>query len=1004
MKGSEAKIIDFLEGAGKRFVIPVYQRKYDWREEHCRQLYEDLKRIIRENREGHFFGSIVSSVVGNGAVTEYHIIDGQQRLTTVTLLLLAICRLIQSRKVTTKDYSLENQIYTRFLVNQWAREDDKIKLRPIKEDREALAKLFGDKEDFDPVANLTLNYRLFCSLLEKEEVSVDELFNAIGKLEIISITLEEKDNAQLIFESLNSTGLALSEGDKIRNFVLMGQPPREQEFLYSNFWTTIERCTRGDVSSFVRDYLSIKQQITPNINNVYRAFKEYVLRTQHPIAGILEDLQRYARFYEKLLSCKSGINNRMLDDCLYRMSRLEIAVTRPFFMEVFRLNQDGKLSGEDVSQIFLITENYLFRRNICDVPTSALNKIFLNLNREILRFDNTAENYVSKFIYALTNKKESGRFPSDAEFSSALAVKQVYMMRGKYKAYLFERLENYGTIESKDVYTHLDNSVYTIEHIMPQHLTPTWMDELGANAVEIHQTWLHRLANLTLSGYNPSLSNKSFIEKRNHEVGGYRASGLRMNQKLSNKEKWGIDELEERNEELLVLAKKIWSYPESDFMPMAREFDSYSLDDENADLTGRNIVKYSYQNTEQPVTSWVDMFEHVIMFLHSKDRSILFAQAHHPSSQLTHYVSNEASMLNRALKIDDGIYVEVNTNTDQKMAILRRLFAMFDADPMDLVFYLRDEEQERKAEDNRDKVRRRYWTYALPIIRKQYSDSKMFSKCSPVSSNTLTCNVGKRGIGICCVANRNSARIDFYLGHADTGRNKKVFDILYLNKNKIERELGVSLIWKRADECKASWLSFALPNVSINNESDWPRMAKFHAEWSKKICSVVIPYIPAEEDYSARLETLAEIFREWASDREYVNLHASRSIRRYTRFTTDAMSSIIPDIPNAPSAWGTDNHYFYEVVNITGKEAFIKLVINAQNANEEFLAICERINEFYPAPFSKKKNWLWRQVFRSSTIEIADNFSKEDIFNQRDTCLKEIQTYEADLQHKLSDT
>ncbi|MCD7946358.1 MAG: HNH endonuclease family protein [Clostridiales bacterium] len=289
---------------------------------------------------------------------------------------------------------------------------------------------------------------------------------------------------------------------------------------------------------------------------------------------LLEDLLRYARLYEKLLTCRSGLNSKKLDDCLYRMMRLEIVVTRPFLMEVLRLNQVGKLTVDDVLSVFLITESYLFRRNICEVPTNALNKIFLNLNREILRYDNTANDYVNKMIYTLRSKKESGRFPDDREFTQALATKQVYQMRGKYKAYLFERFENYGTVETKDVYTHLDNNVYSIEHIMPQHLTPAWTEALGPNYAEIHATWLHRLANLTLTGYNPSLSNNSFSEKRDAKEGGYRASGLKMNQKIARKDSWGLPELEERSAEMTERAKTIWAYPKTDFVPTKKEFDS----------------------------------------------------------------------------------------------------------------------------------------------------------------------------------------------------------------------------------------------------------------------------------------------------------------------------------------------------------------------------------------------------------------------------------------------
>jgi uncharacterized protein with ParB-like and HNH nuclease domain len=797
---------------------------------------------------------------------------------------------------------LDDQINDRFLISPWAKEDDKIKLRPVKSDREALAKLFGEEEDYDPASNLTLNYRFFCDQILKEEVSVDDLYAAIGKLEIISITLDQHDNAQLIFESLNSTGLALTEGDKIRNYILMGQPPKDQNKLYDTYWTTIERCTGNDVSGFVRDYLSVKQQVTPTISNVYRTFKEYAEKAQLPIEALLEDLRRYARFFEKLLTCKSGLKEKKLDDCLYRMARLEIVVTRPFLMEVLRLNQDGKLTVDDVLQIFLITENYLFRRNICEVPTNALNKIFLNLNREILRYDNTADNYVQKFIYALLSKKESGRFPDDEEFTTALAAKQVYQMRGKYKAYLFERFENFGTIETKDVYTHLDNNVYTIEHIMPQHLTPAWTEALGANAAEIHATWLHRLANLTLTGYNPNLSNKTFAEKRDSEEGGYKASGLKMNQKISNKESWGLPELEERNDEMITLAKKIWAYPQTAFVPAEKEFDSCTLDDENAELTGRDIAKYSYQNVEQPVTSWADMFEHVVKFLHQKDKSVLSGLAYSSSStDLANYVSSTEEGLRSALKIDDHIFMERNTSTALKMSILRRLFALYDADPMDLVFYLKDTESEKVAEASRFEIRKRYWAYALPIIQKQHAHRGTFSNCNPVTSNTESGFFGISGFCISCIANYDSARIDFYMGKSDAAQNKAAFDLLRSHKDEIEEELGISLVWERADEYKASWLCYHLRDVSITNEADWPRMAKFHAEWSDKICNAVLPYLQNEDDASARLTDIAGILRQWTVEQDAVNENLAKCNRTYTRFTTNGMSEILPDIPNGRS-------------------------------------------------------------------------------------------------------
>lgn len=1001
MKGSEAKMTAFMEGADKRYVIPVYQRKYDWKYENCRQLYDDLKKIVTDGRESHFFGSIVSAVVPNGSKIEYHIIDGQQRLTTITLLLLAIRNLISQGKVTTNEGKLDEQISQRFLISPWASEDDKIKLRPVKSDREALAKLFGDEEDYDHSSNLTINYQFFCDMLIKEEVPVADLYAAIGKLEIISITLDQGDNAQLIFESLNSTGLALTEGDKIRNYVLMGLPAQNQTKYYDTYWAKIEECTNNYVSGFVRDYLSIKQQVTPTVNNVYRAFKSYAESVSLPIDTLLTDLLRYARFFEKLLTCKSGLKEQKLDDCLYRLMRLEIVVTRPFLMEVLRLHQDGKLTTDDVLRIFLITENYLFRRNICEVPTNALNKIFLNLNKEIIRYDNTADDYVSKFIYALISKKESGRFPDDNEFGLALAEKQVYQMRGKYKAYLFERFENYGTIETKDVYTHLDNNVYTIEHIMPQHLTPAWNESLGANAAEIHATWLHRLANLTLTGYNPNLSNNTFIEKRDAKEGGYKASGLKMNQKIATKETWGLSELEERNKEMLELAMEIWAYPETSFVPSEKEFDSCTLDDENFDLTGRDIAKYSYLTTEQPVTSWTDMFEHVVKFLHQKDKSVLMSLAYSKkeSTDLAAYVSNNESDLRSALKIDENLYIEKNTSTTLKMSILRRIFALYEADPMDLVFYLKDSEMKKASDAGRHEIRRRYWEYALPIIQEQHTHRGTFSGCNPTTSNTVSGFFGISGFCISCIANYDNARIDFYLGNGDTQKNKETFDLLYKHKAEIESKLGITLDWDRADNYKASWMCYHLDNVSITNEADWPRMAKFHAEWSDKICGVMLEYLLSDED--KRYNAIVAIFREWVQSKEGAHLDMIRCSRTYTRFTTDGMTAILPDIPDAPSGWNTDNHYFYEIINRNGKTTYIQLAISSKNITDEFRAICDNVNKYYPAKMDKD-DWQWRTPFKTTTIELGDELDKEAIVAKLDSCMQEILAFESDLANKLN--
>lgn len=796
----------------------------------------------------------------------------------------------------------------------------------------------------------------------------------------------------------------------------MGMSPKDQEHYYDDFWTKIESATANDVSGFVRDYLSIKTLVTPTINNVYQAFKKYSEEAELPVENLLTELLRYARHYEKLLTCKSGLNNKKLDDCIYRLKRLEIVVTRPFFMEVLRLNQDKKLSVDEVLRIFEITENYLFRRNICEVPTNALNKIFLNLNKEIYRYDSTPSNYVDKFIYALLSKRESGRFPDDTEFTEALETKAVYQMRGKYKAYLFERLENFGTIESKDVYTHLDNSVYSIEHIMPQHLTPAWVESLGPNAEEIHTTWLHRLANLTLTGYNPNLSNNPFADKRDAENGGYKASGLRMNQKIAQKDTWGLPELEERNAELLAYAKKIWSYPTTTFVPAEKEFDSCTLDDENVDLTGRDIVKYSYQNLEQPVTSWADMLEHIVKYIHQKDKSVLSSLAYSQSSStdLVTYISTNPDTLRSAFKVDEDIYFEKGSSTTLKMSILRRLFALYDLDPMDLVFYLRDAESDKAADEGRYELRKRYWTYALPIIQQAHSHRGSFSNVTPGTSNWCSGYFGVGGFSISCIANYNEAWVALWMSNSDAAKNKRGFDLLYAHKDEIEHEIeNYDLSWTRAEEHKASWISYTLKGVSITNESDWPRMAKFHAEWSSKIADAMIPYLsdlgseadisPEKAEKNKALLQISTLVKEWAASRAekgMVTIDLDRCNRTYTRFRTPFMDKLIPDTDGTKSGWNSANHYFYEIVNRTGNSAYIQLALSSKEMPQDQLELSDRINAVYPSKYDKP-DWQWRTPFRTETISFDDLTDKEEVFARLDESLQSIRIFEEDLQQKL---
>ena len=308
MNGQGKLLVHFLRYVEK-LIIPVYQRNYDWQEANCRKLYQDLVYAIRGNKRWHFFGSIVSVSDPMGSNSEYLLIDGQQRITTVSLLLLAMANLIKEGKVTPENDDLYAQITKKYLVDEINPQKRKMKLKPIKGDQDAYERLWGDPSEFNRASNITQNYLYFYNEIQKQAVTIDQLYKAVEKLQIIDITLTPPDDdPQLVFESLNSTGLELNEGDKIRNFVLMGLDIEEQERFYDSYWNPIEKSAgynkqnnSYDVSPFIRDYLSIKQKKITGMKDIYTEFKAYAEKMPGEMESIMKDLLDYAKRYNKLL-------------------------------------------------------------------------------------------------------------------------------------------------------------------------------------------------------------------------------------------------------------------------------------------------------------------------------------------------------------------------------------------------------------------------------------------------------------------------------------------------------------------------------------------------------------------------------------------------------------------------------------------------------------------------------------------------------------------------------
>lgn len=843
MHGSEQFLLQFMEGSSNRFFIPVYQRNYEWKLEQCKQLYDDLVRVSKENRKSHFFGSIVSAPVENGAMGHHLLIDGQQRVTTVSLLLLAIANLINDGKVKATNSKLSQKIVEEYLIDKFAEDEDhKLKLKTAKNDQDNYSRLFSDDKEIPQNTNLAINYSYFCNRILQGELTPDELFQSISKLQIINIYLSADDNPQLIFESLNSTGLDLSEGDKVRNYVLMGLKSSLQEKYYKKYWHEIEKNTEFNVSLFLRDYLSIKNQVTPVFSRIYPVFKEYAQRHPSPdIEPILEDLLIYSKIYGLLLDPK-GVSTA-LQRSITRLNRFEATVTRPFLMEVLRTSQKEPdiVPTRDVERIFILVESYLLRRQVCDIPSNALNKIFVTLHRDIMRLDGKLNDYYNKLNYILLQKTESGLFPDDELFLDSLSTKRIYQMRAKSKQYILERFENRDSKEYKDIWGYLDSKQYTIEHVMPQTLSAEWRTALGPNYAEIHARWLDRLANLTLTTYNPDYSNLPFETKKTME-NGYLRSGIAMNLEIAQYDTWDEEALIHRNDSMMKQAKKLWPMAISSYEPPEDELHVFSLADD-FDIVGRRITRFSLEGAEQNVDSWLEMFSKVIGTLYMNNPTPLNQAM---TSEKTYNLVSDFLVITpasegEANKISDGLYFKAGTNNQKKFNLLRIILALYNIEETDLVFYLRKPEPNVVTpESGVPKLRYDFWSFALPGIIKQ---TGRFKNRNPLSCNVYNSETEIKGVWIGINANLNKCRVDLTIRTESREKTNDIFDYLHNDRQHLQQAVKYPITWQNKPEHKSAFMSINLEGFGIEHEANWENCADFLAYGVNAMEEKVVPLI-----------------------------------------------------------------------------------------------------------------------------------------------------------------
>ncbi|WQS28206.1 DUF262 and DUF1524 domain-containing protein [Helicobacter pylori] len=548
MKAKATPLLKFIKDNQKnQLVIPIYQRVYSWEKEQCKQLWDDIIKVGGDDKmDGHFIGSILYVLDGfTHSNNTLLIIDGQQRLTTITLLLTALRNHWSDKRKEIEDH---------YLINSDKDGDKKFRLILSDSDKDTLLSLIDKdrRKPSEPSSKIVENFKFFEKWISENTNKLETIFKGLEKLMIVYIALEKgKDDPQLIFESMNSKGMELKQTDLIRNYIVMETEVKKREDFYNQYWRAMEKEFKQNeklFNQFIRHYLTIKTREIPNIKKVYVALKDYRQKERIGIEDLLKDLQKYCGYFCQIVFKKEA--DKDLNKALGFLVDLEMDVIYPLLLELYSDYSDGVLSKADFIPIIALIESYICRRAVCNLGTNSLNKVFPSFTKHIQK-DEYFKSLKAHFGY-LTEKQ---RFPNNDEFKNLFITINFYGLQKK--EYFFERLENFDTKEP------VNTKGLTTEHIMPKKLTEEWKKDLGENFKEIHDKYLHTIGNLTLTGYNSKYSNNSFQEKQGMEKG-FKDSPLRLNQGLRDLESFGEEEIKKRANDLADLALKIWTYPNLD--------------------------------------------------------------------------------------------------------------------------------------------------------------------------------------------------------------------------------------------------------------------------------------------------------------------------------------------------------------------------------------------------------------------------------------------------------
>ena len=570
MKASETNLRNLLGNNNIQLQVPLFQRPYSWKKENWQILWEDLMRIYKsEIQGGYFLGSLVTQPLPGSAdgICPFLIIDGQQRLTTLTIILSSLRTYLQkSKKAEYK--SLADELYECYLVNKFKSKDDRYKLLPTQDDREVYQNIVENKitADFKKIAkdkNIYKAYDFFNKALKKISDRDDRIPDFIKikniileQLILVNITSEDKDNPYLIFESLNNKGQELTQADLVRNYLFMKLPSEKQSEIYQQKWLPIETTFKENIykeekySELITDffwfYLRKDGKSIPK-REVYQSIKRKIDDSNNDIEKEINTIVKYAEYYQRIIFNKLE-EEEILKICFRHFEILDFSTCHIFILNVYNDYCEDRLSLEEFKQILNYLESYFVRRWFAGIPPNSLGKIFDNLYKEVKQNNS---NDLVKGLYTVLNKYTGNKaWPNDDAFRKGVLEKSIYKNSDTLRTkFILECLEK--SLNKKE---RVNTDNLTIEHIMPQTITSEWKKDLGSNYNSVKKKWLHTLANLTMTGYNSELSNQAFNLKKEM----FQKSNISLNKYFKNIDVWNEISMKNRGEELADIAITIW--------------------------------------------------------------------------------------------------------------------------------------------------------------------------------------------------------------------------------------------------------------------------------------------------------------------------------------------------------------------------------------------------------------------------------------------------------------